>query len=34
MKFKISDNFNMSDLTWAVKNGDLDQVKDIVDKKV
>ena len=24
----------MSDLTWAVKNGDLDQVKDIVDKKV
>ena len=34
LKFKISDNFNMSDLTWAVKNGDLDQVKDIVDKKV
>merc|ERR1712198_59463 len=33
LRFKISDNFNMSDLTWAVKNGDLDQVKDIVDKK-
>ena len=24
----------MSDLAWAVKNGDLDQVKELVDKKV
>ena len=24
----------MSDLAWAVKNGDLDQVKEMVDVKV
>ena len=24
----------MSDLAWAVKNGDLDQVKELVDNKV
>ena len=24
----------MSDLAWAVKNGDLDQVKEMVEKKV
>ena len=24
----------MSDLAWAVKNGDLDQVKEMVDNKV
>lgn len=25
---------NMSDLAWAVKNGDMDQVKDLVEGKV
>ena len=25
---------NMSDLAWAVKNGDLDQVKEMVEGKV
>lgn len=24
----------MSELVWGIKNGDLDQVKDIVEKKV
>ena len=24
----------MSDLAWAVKNGDMDQVKELVDSKV
>ena len=25
---------NMSDLAWAVKNGDMDQVKELVEGKV
>lgn len=25
---------NMSELVWGIKNGDLEQVKDIVEKKV
>lgn len=24
----------MSELVWGIKNGDMDQVKDIVEKKV
>jgi len=30
--FSVSDN--MSELVWGIKNGDLDQVKDIVEQKV
>lgn len=30
--FSVTDN--MSELVWGIKNGDLDQVKDIVEQKV
>ena len=31
---KYQTHTDMSDLAWAVKNGDLDQVKEMVDVKV
>ena len=33
-KYIIFCRGNMSDLAWAVKNGDMDQVKELVEGKV
>ena len=33
-KFFVIVTGKMSDLAWAVKNGDMDQVRELVDNKV